>query len=199
MAGEVILVNARRRRGRRKRARASTRRRRAKARRNPFLYNARRRRRSGRRRAVARRRSRRVHRNPRIPFLGSVNVNGIVGGTAGYLGTRYGAGWLMSLPAVSAMTADPNTGPWIRMALKAAVGLVGLPMIAKALRLRGVAGPIAIGAGIAVAQDLFDTFVKPSLPIADYQEQVISDYVPQTISGGGAYTGGAYGTSAYQM
>jgi hypothetical protein len=191
MAGEVILVNPRRRRGRRKKARSS-RRRRVRARRNPFVYNARRRRRGGRRRAVARRRSR-ARRNPRIPLLGSVNLNGILGGTAGYLGTRYGAGWLMSLPAVSGMTTDPNTGPWVRMGLKALVGLVGLPMLAKALRIRGVSGPLAIGAGIAVAQDLFDTFVKPALPIADYQTETISDYVPQTISGG------AYGVSAYQM
>lgn len=190
MAGEVILVNPRRRRARRKKAR-SHRRRRASARRNPFAYNPRRRRRSSRRRAVSRRR-RSARRNPRLPLIGSVNLPGILGGTAGYLGTRYGAGWLMSLPAVQQMTADPNSGPWVRMGIKAAVGLVGLPMIAKALRLRGVAGPAAIGAGIAVAQDLFDTFVKPSLPISDYETQVIQSYEPQTLSAGGAYSADPY-------
>lgn len=192
MAGEVILVNARRRKARKKVR--SRRRRRTSARKNPFAYNARRRRRSGRRRVVRARR--RARSNPRIPFLGTVNLNGILGGTGGYLATRYGAGWVLSLPAVSQMTADPNTGPWVRMGVKALVGLVGLPMIAKALRLRGVAGPVAIGAGIAVAQDLFDTFVKPSLPIADYETQVIQSYEPQVLSDGSA---SAYGANPYRM
>ena len=189
MAGEVLLVNRRRRsRSRRKKAR-SHRRRRAAARRNPFAYNPSRRRRGRRARATRRRRA---HRNPRLPLIGNVNLNGILGGTAGYLGTRYGAGWLMSLPAVSQMTADPNTGPWVRMGVKALVGLVGLPMIAKALKLRGIAGPAAIGAGIAVAQDLFDTFVKPSLPIGEYEDQEIQSYESQTLSAGGAYSASPY-------
>ena len=182
MAGEVILVNARGR-GRRKKARA---RRRGRARaRVAVAIN---RRRPRRHRITARRRA---HRNPRIPFLGNVNINGILGGTGGYLGTRYGTGWLMSLaPQIS---ADPNTAPWIRMGIKALVGLVGLPMLARMLRMRGLAGPLAIGGGIAVAQDLFDTFVKPAFPIADYETQTIEAYETQEIGQG------AYGATPYQM
>ena len=91
------------------------------------------------------------------------------------------------------ISADPNTAPWIRMGIKALVGLVGLPMLARMLRMRGLAGPLAIGGGIAVAQDLFDTFVKPAFPIADYETQTIEAYETQEIGQG------AYGATPYQM
>ena len=124
MAGEVLLVNPRRR-CRRKKARATRRRR--KARRNPFyaMNPRRRRRRVGRRRSSARRR--RARRNPRLPILGNVNLNAIGGGAAGYLGARYGTGWLLSL--MPQLAADPNTGPLVRIGVKAAVGILGNPML----------------------------------------------------------------------
>ena len=205
MAGEVILVNARRRRGRRKKAR-SHRRKRARARRNPFYALSRRRRRRGRRRVGARR-HRRAHRNPRLPLIGNVNLQAVGSGFLGYMGTRYGATWLGSmLPAE--LSADPNTAPLVRAGVKALVGLVALPMVAKMLRIRGVAGPLAVGAGIAIVSDLFDTYASRLLPlpakvksIADYEQQTISAYETQTLTGDDDYTlgrgAGAFGGGAF--
>jgi hypothetical protein len=200
MAGEVLLINPRRRRARRKRARAGTRKRRAsRRRRNPFAINPRRR----RRRAVSRRRTRRgrARRNPRLPLLGSVNITAIGAGAAGYIGSRYATGWLLSM-VPPAWVADPNTAPLVRIGLKAAVGIIGLPMLARTLKMRGVAGPLAIGAGIAVAVDLFETYLAKAIPIpmSDYEQGYITAYEPGTITdvpgmemaADGAYGGGAF-------
>jgi hypothetical protein len=210
MAGEVLLINPRRRRRRRK-ARVRNARRRSthrRRRRNPFILNAhRRRRRVGRRhRRVNARRHRRVRRNPRLPLLGNVNVGAIGAGAVGFVGTRYGTTWLLSmLPA--AWQADPNTAPLVRIGTKAVIGLVALPMLARAMRWRGAAGPLAIGGGIAVAVDIFQTYLEKMLPLpvgvtslADYEQGYITSYEPGQLtgepamdfSGGGAYGGGAY-------
>jgi hypothetical protein len=200
MAGEVLLINPRRRRRRKKaRAKARThRRRRASA---SVAIN--RRRPHRRRRINARRRGRRRARiNPRIPFLGNVNFNAIGGGFFGYLGTRYAATWALSmLPAQ--WQADPNTRPMFRIATKAVLGFVALPMLAKTFRLRGVAGPLMVGAGIAILQDIVETWLPNILPLpagvtslSDYEERELSDYEVQQLEGddgGGAYGGGAYG------
>ncbi len=204
MAGEVLLINTRYGRKRRTKARAH-RRKRARARHNPFEYAMNRR----RRRHVATRASRRRHRarrNPQIPLLGNVNFNAIGAGAAGYIGTRYGTGWLLS---VLPRTADPNTAPLVRIGVKAVIGIAGLPMLARMLRLRGAAGPLAIGGGIAVAVDLFETYLAKMIPIpmADYEQQVLTDYETRQLTGteeeistsigGGAFGGGAFGGSAF--
>jgi hypothetical protein len=198
MAGEVLLINPRRRR-RRKKARAAGRKRHARRRRNPFAINPRRR----RRRAVSRRRTRRhrAHRNPRLPLIGNVNITAIGAGAAGYVGSRYATGWLLSM-VPPAWVADPNTAPLVRIGIKAVVGLVGLPMLARTLRMKGVAGPIAIGAGIAVAVDIFETYLAKAIPIpmSDYEQGYITAYEPGTITNvpgmdmgdEGAYGGGAF-------
>jgi hypothetical protein len=179
MAGEALLINPRHRRRRKKaRARARThRRKRARSRRNPYLFGANPRRRRRRGRALHRRGRRRARRNPRIPFLGNVNFNAIGAGTAGYLGTRYGTGFLMSVLPPQ-WSADPNTAPLVRIGAKAVVGLVALPLLAKTFRLRGVAGPLALGAGIAIAVDLFETYLARFIPIplADYEQGQLQAY-----------------------
>mgnify|MGYP001613162863 CR=1 FL=1 len=152
-----------------------------------------------------RRRGRRhARRNPRIPFLGNVNFNAIGGATGGYLATRYGTGWIMSvLPPQWA--ADPNTAPMIRIAVKAVVGVVALPMLARALKWKGMAGPLAIGGGIAVAVDLFETYIARFIPfpMGEYEQQELSAYEMQQLEQGddmgaaGAYGGGAYGGGAF--
>ena len=197
MAGEVLLVNPRRRR-RRKKARATTRKRRRRVRRNPYVLNPRRR--ARRRRVGARRRSRRVRRNPRLPVLGNVNMNAIVGGTVGYVGARYGTGWLLSvLPPT--MASDPNTGPLVRIGAKALVGIVGIPMLLKMTPFtRKYATAAAIGGGIAAAVDLFETYLAKAipLPMSDYEQRVLTDYEMQQLTGTAtAYGGEAYGDAAY--
>lgn len=200
MAGEVLLINPRRRRRRRK-ARTHARKRTHRRRRHVLAMNPRR-----RRRRVGRRHSRRAraHRNPRIPFLGSVNVTGIVAGGAGYIGTRYGTGWALSLLPPQ-WSADPNTAPMVRIGVKALVGLFGLPMLAKALRIKGAAHALALGGGIAVAVDIFETYLAKMIPIpmADYEQGYITAYEPGQITGiddptdvvdVDAYGGGAYGS-----
>jgi len=201
MAGEAILINPQHRRRRRKKAR-SHRRRRARARRNPFALNPRRRRRRVHARRRARSGRRHARRNPRIPFLGQVNFNAIGAGAAGYIGTRYGTGFLLSVLPPE-WSADPNTAPLVRIGAKAVVGLVGLPMLARLLRLRGVSGPLAIGAGIAVAVDLFETYVARFIPIplAEYEQAQLGAYEEGQLGDiddedgmvPDAYGGGAYG------
>lgn len=209
MAGQALLINPRRRRRKKATARrgATKRRRRRAVRRNPIMLNARRRRRrrSVGRRRVARRGRRRMHRNPRIPFVGSVNLGAISTGFAGYIGTRFGATWAMSFLPASMKVGD--TAPLARVAVKAVVGLGVLPVVARMLRMKGAAGHLAIGAGIAIAEDLFNTYVAKMLPLpagvtslADYETGYITSYERGTLSDIGFGTDeetGAYGGGAY--
>lgn len=200
MAGEGLLINPRRKHRRRKARKArSARKRRRRVRANPFAVSRRRRRRSsGRRRRVSARRHRR---NPRLPLLGNVNLQAIGAGAAGYIGTRYGTGFLLSVLPPE-WQADPNTKPLIRIGAKAVVGLVLLPMVAKMLKMGKFSAPLAIGGGVAVVVDLFETYLAPSLgvPIADYEQGVLNDYevgqlngpVEDTVMDADAYGGGAY-------
>ena len=101
--------------------------------------------------------------------------------------------------------ADPNTAPMIRIAVKAVVGVVALPMLARALKWKGMAGPLAIGGGIAVAVDLFETYIARFIPfpMGEYEQQELSAYEMQQLEQGddmgaaGAYGGGAYGGGAF--
>jgi hypothetical protein len=208
MAGEMILVNRRHRRRKKARARRHVRRARPRrrARASVAVRVNRRRRRVNARRHVRRRH----HRNPRgsfrLPFLGSVNLPAIGAASAGYIGTRYGAGFaLKMLPAEwggngnlspGATAADANGKALARVGAKAVIGLGVLPLVAGMVKLDRKW--VAIGAGVAIAADLFEHFVAPSIaswaPLADYEMQALSDYEFQGISGSaaGAYGGGAY-------
>lgn len=196
MAGEVLLINPRRRRRRRK-ARASHKRRAPRRRRRSMVaHNPRRRRRAGRAHRRSHRR-RRVHRNPRLPLVGNVNIAGIAAGTAGYVGTRYGTGFLLSVLPASWTAANPNLA---RIGAKAVVGLVALPMLANLLKLRGASGAIRTGAGIAIGVDIFETYLAKMipLPMSDYEQGYITAYEPGVLSDDDMDSeADAYGTSAY--
>ena len=85
----------------------------------------------------------------------------------------------------------------IRIGCKAAVG-VGAPLLLKRFLPRGVASALAIGGGVAVLVDAFNTYVKPSLGIADYEQGYISSYEqPAMIESGMSGTDSVYGESVY--
>lgn len=215
MAGEVLLINPRRRRrkSRVRRARAHSPRRRRRARRNPFptayAAMANRRRRRGRRVHARKHSRRRAHRNPRLPFVGAINmglVRNAVSAGIGFEGTRFGATWLMSvLPAQ--WSADPNTAPLVRFGVKAVVGFGILPLAAKALRQGKMASWLAVGAGVAIVADIFETYLESKLPLpkgvtslADYEQRYVSAYDVAQLTDyteGEGMSGGAFGGSAY--
>jgi hypothetical protein len=200
MAGEVLLINPRRRRGRRRKASRSHARKRAPRRRRRLVASNPRRRRRVHARRHARRRGRRIHRNPRLPLIGSVNIGGIAAGTAGYVGTRYGTGFLLGVLPDSWKAANPDI---VRIGAKAVVGLVALPFLANLLKLRGASGAIRTGAGIAIGVDIFETYLAKMipLPMSDYEQGYITSYEAGQITGTGdmdvvdidAYGGSAYG------
>jgi hypothetical protein len=143
-------------------------------------------------------------------LLGNVNIAAITGGAAGYIGTRYATGWVLSLlpaewgkPAVGVLPTDQQN--LARIGVKALVGIVGVPMLLKFIPGgRRFAGPAAIGGGIAVAVDLFETYLAKMVPIpmADYEQQVLTDYETRALTGTddgspGFIQGGAFGSSAY--
>lgn len=204
---EGILINPRRRRGRRrKKARTHRRARSHRRRRVHALANPHRRRRGSHRRSrVSSRRSRRVGRNPRIPFIGGVNIGQLAAGGLGYVGTRYATGAVLGfLPPQ--WSADPNTAPLVRIGVKAVVGLGVLPLIAGFIPgMKNMKGAIRTGAGIAVVVDLFETYVARfiPLPMSDYEQGAITGYEPGMITGVGegliepAVDTDAYGGSAY--
>jgi len=137
-------------------------------------------------------------------LLGNVNIAAITGGAVGYIGTRYGTGWALSVIPPQ-WSADPNTAPLVRIGVKALVGIVGIPMLLRFIPgARKFAGPAAIGGGIAVAVDLFETYLAKMVPIpmADYEQQVLTDYETRALTGTddgspGFIQGGAFGSSAY--
>lgn len=203
MAGEMLLVNPRRRRkSRRKKARASRRKSSRRRRRVLVAINPRRRRRRVRN---ARRGRRRVHRNPRLPLIGNVDLNGIVAGGVGIGVTHYGTGALLNVLPKEWM-ADPNAAPWVRIGAKAGVGLVLLPMVAKMIGMGRFAKPLVLGAGAALAFEVLDSFagpaIKKALNLGAYDSRVLSGYDMRVLSdvaetGSGAYGGGAYAGAAF--
>ena len=80
------------------------------------------------------------------------------------------------------MTAGPMS-----IALKAGVGLIGLPMLLKIVPGgRKFASSVAIGAGVAVALDILTAYVLPHIPgISDYETPGLlgygNDYAPEDI------------------
>jgi hypothetical protein len=108
------------------------------------------------------------------------------------------------------LPATLTTGP-VLLAVKAGVGLIALPMLLKVLPGgRRFASSVAIGAGVAIALDILNTYVIPNIPgISDYETGMLSDYETGMLSGygdptmnesatsaagsSGVYSGGIYG------
>jgi hypothetical protein len=214
MAGEVMLINPRRRRRRKaRRARSHRPARRVRRRRTARAVayaNPRRRRRARRhaRRHVARRR--RHHVNPRI---GGLNVMGLPLGQAGlglvgFFGTNVAAAQLRKmLPPSWAM--DENV---TRLGIKAVVGIGGTMVLRKVNR--PIANAFALGAAFNILVDLVKTFAPANLGLGAYQSGTLEDYQPGILNGygdvmgsdanlqggvayGGGSSAGAYGGSAY--
>lgn len=198
-AGMLTVVNPRRRRRSTKRRRATARkpakrrRRRAVAR----VANPRRRRRASARRVTHRRRR---HHNP-ITHGGMFGglMKGLVAG-GGAIATNLATNGVNHLLGASALT-----GP-SKIALKAGVGLIALPMVLGFVPGgKKFAAHVRLGAGIAIAFDIYEQYVKGALPayLQDYQYGSLNDYqygalngwAPQAaMSGAGdsTYDGGVY-------
>jgi hypothetical protein len=123
-----------------------------------------------------------------------VKIGSIAGG---FVGTEILAGYLSGmLPA--AWKTDANM---VRIGCKAAVG-VGAPLLLKRFLPRGIGEALAVGGGVAVLVDVFNTYVKPNipgLPLADYEPGQISSYEPQYLPESPGLTGtdSVYGESVY--
>jgi hypothetical protein len=72
---------------------------------------------------------------------------------------------------------------WGRVATKAAVGIIGLPFVLKAVKQPKLAKLVALGAGVSVALDVIRTFM-PQLAQGDY---VMEGYEPSDALAGDAY------------
>jgi hypothetical protein len=187
MAGEFAVINPRRKRRKKatthRRRKASRRRRRVAV--NP-IHRLRRRRHNPRRRHYARRH------NPAVFGVNIVKIGSIAGG---FVGTEILAGYLAGmLPA--AWKTDANM---VRIGCKAAVG-VGAPLLLKRFLPRGVGSALAIGGGVAVLVDVFNTYVKPNipgLPLGEYDQGYITGYESPGYSPALAGGDSVYGESVY--
>ena len=193
---EMLVLNPRRkaRKARKTTKRRTRRKARAHATRTHNPMHKRRVRRSGRR-VHARRARRRVH-NPRIGGGTLMKGVSIAGGAivTDVLASKLAA----MLPDAWKSNADA-----VRIGTKAAVG-IGLPMLARKLRIipPGIANAIALGGAVTTALDVFNTYVKPHVPmLSDYEQGTLTGagdveqleaYEPGTLTGGGAYEGSAY-------
>lgn len=196
---EMLVLNPRRkRRTVRAKAKKRTTRRRRRARNPIMLGNP-----SRRRRAYAgskrRRRARRT-RNPRVDS-GTLMKGATIAG--GAIVTSIIASQIAKrLPESWKANAD-----MVRIGTKAAVG-IGLPMVLRQTKVLpgNLANAIALGGAVATVLDVFDTYVKPNLPmLADYEQgaltgmddegaEELSALEPGMLTGADA---SAYGASAY--
>lgn len=202
MAGMLTVVNPRRRR-KNAAKRSHNRRRRRPRRHSLYAMNPRRHRRLARRHNARRHHRRRRHHNPRI-----------LGGVMGTLtkGLAIGAGAVAANVATNAVNymlkgGAKGTGTEItgagKIALKAGIGIIALPMLLKFVPgAKKFAGPVAIGAGVAVFLDIWDQYIKTNLPsyLQDYQYGALNSYQTGELNGwmpqegvSGLYEGGAYG------
>lgn len=183
MAGEVLLINPRRRRARRRKSKVRARRP-ARRRRLFAAANPRRRRRVGaraRRRIGARRRR---HSNPRArqlfggSFMG-VNIGQAVAGGIGFVGANLAAGQLLKalspVDKPATWMADPNTANLVRIGLKAGVTIGGV-MLLRRSPLKGFANAWAVGGGVATVVDALTTYLLPALGLADYESGMLNAY-----------------------
>jgi hypothetical protein len=87
----------------------------------------------------------------------------------------------------------------VRIGCKAAVG-IGAPLLLKRFLPRGIGAALAVGGGVAVLVDVFNTFIKPNipgLPLGEYDQGYIEGYESPDYSA--ALSGGesVYGESVY--
>jgi len=187
MAGEFAVINPRRRRRKKVRTRRKVSRRRRRVSVNPIHR---------RRRHVARRHNPRRHRryarrhNPAVFGINIVKIGSIAGG---FVGTEILAGYLAGmLPA--AWKTDANM---VRIGCKAAVG-VGAPLLLRRFLPRGVGNALAVGGGVAVLVDVFNTYVKPNIPGLPLGEYELAGYeAPAELGPGLSGSGSVYGESIY--
>jgi hypothetical protein len=142
-------------------------------------------RRTRRRRVHARRRSnprRRRHHNP-------ILSGGVLGPVM--KGITLGIGAVAARAAANAVKntffKDPAApiSPVVKIGLEAGVGVVGYIALGKLLKQRGLANAFAVGAGIVVAMDLYDSFVAGMLPaiLKDYSYGSLNDYQTGQLNG----------------
>jgi hypothetical protein len=193
MAGEFAVINPRRRR--RKKATVHHRRKVSRRRRRVAVNPVHRRRHHvARRRHNPRRRHYARRHNPAMFGINIVKIGSIAGG---FVCTEILAGYLSGmLPA--AWKTDANI---VRIGCKAAVG-VGAPLLLKRFLPRGVGEALALGGGVAVLVDVFNTYVRPNipgLPLADYEPGEISSYEQQFLPDTSSLSGSdsVYGESVY--
>ena len=161
----VLTFNPRRKRARRNKRRAARRTRRRHA---THAAAPRRRRRLNARRRVARRnpRRRRIHRNPGFKLPGLSGELGRTVGQAAGIGAGmvvydFATDWLAARLPANLQSGAAN------LAIKAGVGLIVLPMLAKSLPMtRGLAKPIALGAGALLVYELFQLYLAPHVAAA---------------------------------
>lgn len=200
-AGMLTVVGNPRRRRRNRRKKATSRRRVSRRRRTTHVaraHNPRRRRRVHARRRRSNPRRRRHH-NPIVSggILGGV-TKGVFAGV-GAIAARIVANGVNNLAFKGSISGPAKIG------LEAAVGVVGFLGLKSLPATKKFAAPFAVGAGIIVALDLYDSYLKAMLPamlqdysygaLNDYQTGQLNGWAPQGdggLSGGGVYDGGVY-------
>lgn len=194
MASEFAVLNPRRRR--RRRAKTSAKRTRRRRRRTGTLaaraLNPRRRRRRVTRTRARRRRG--YRRNPRLLPAG-INLPAIGFGAVGFVGSKVLGGWMAKM-----LPAEWTANPIAQVGVKAVAG-IGAPMLAKQFKLipAPMANAIMVGAGIAIAVDLFNAYLAPAMGLSDYQldgyegTPLLDTYQGGLVADGGM-SGGDYST-----
>lgn len=189
-AGMLTVVNPRRRRSRKRRHTAKPATNRRRRRRVHAVANPSRRR--SHRRVHARRRR---HSNPRL----GGNLVGTLMKGAGLAAGVIAANAATAAANNTFLKANPATGI-AKIALKAGIGIVALPLLLKMVPGgKKFAGSVAIGAGIAVALDLWNQFGAGMLPaeLHDYEVGTLSAYRPGQLDGWAPQGGMSGGPGVY--
>jgi hypothetical protein len=194
MAGQLLVLNPRRKR--RKKARATTKRRRVR-RARARVHNPHRRTRRRVRRIGARRRRRVVRHNPGGRLMG-VNLGQVAMIAGGGIAVEILADKLAAMLPAS-WKADANL---VRIGTKAAVG-IGAPMLLRRFLPRGWGSAIALGGGIVTVLDIFKTYIAPKIGVTLSSYEIgpypgMSGYEQLSgfnddNDGSGAYGGSIYG------
>lgn len=114
--------------------------------------------------------------------MGHVTKGLVIG--AGAIATNVATGFISRY-----LPAEWSQGP-MKLAVKAGVGLVVLPLVVKFIPGgRRFVGPVAVGAAVAIVLDLFTAYLAPAIGLSDYEMTGIGEY---EASPGGAALGDAY-------
>lgn len=189
MAGEVLLFNPRRKRRKARKARKARRVKRHRVR----VHNPRKRRVARRARRHVARRRRHVRHNP--AFGGGKLMQGVSFGV-GAIATKV-VGGIVGKWIPAAWNLDANTA---RIGTEALVG-IGAPILARKMRLlpSNLTNAWLVGGVVVTVLDIFDTFVKPNLPmLGDYEYGQVSGYeTPAELMGVAGDDGNPYGADLY--